>query len=349
MKSGKPLFCFPGSFCPPTYGHLHIIETVAKLFPEVVIVNSTNADKNDRWFSEEECKALWSHYTLPANVRLTTLGTLHEVAPSFSDIVMIRGIRGAEDLPHENGVLMRNYERMGINKYFYLVTNSEISQISSSRARAAAENLNLSELALCVAPGVATALLEKALEAKNVTMVVGRPGGGKSTFLKKLTEIDPSSVHINTDDFNHALRPLLETAFPGKDLIQVALNHEAEMLSVISKSWFIMLSDALKRARGKKNIFVEIPYGMQPQKSMYRFVGNKVLYVGCDDANELKDRMVKRGTPELVAFLETIPDVHTTRKIAEKERLLLDVIDTTGSLIELREKVKAYLTSLEKK
>jgi cytidyltransferase-like protein len=349
MKNESPLFCFPGCFCPPTYGHLKIVETVAALFPEVTIINSTNAEKNNRWFSESECKSLWSHYTLPSNVRLTTFGELHKIAPSFSDIIMIRGIRGKDDLPHENDVLMRNYEHMGINKYFYIITDPSTATISSSRARAAAENLNLSELALCVAPGVATALLEKVLGAKNIIMVVGRPGGGKSTFLKAVADIDDESVHINTDDFNHALRPLLEEAFPGRDLIQVALDHEAELLKVISKEWFIMLSGALKNARGKKNIFVEIPYGMQPQKSMYRFIGNKVLYVGCNDDNELKARMVKRGTPELVAFLETIPDVSMTRRIAEKEKLLLDVVDTTGSLGDLTIKARQYLAKIETK
>ncbi len=342
MKTEKPLFCFPGSFCPPTYGHLHIVETVAALFPEITIVNSTNADKNNRWFSEAECMALWNHYTLPSHVRLTTFGALHNIASSFSDIIMIRGMRGKEDLPHENKVLMSNYERMGINKYFYFLTDPEISQISSSRARAAAENLNLSELALCVAPGVVTALLEKVLEAKNVVMVVGRPGGGKSTFLKHLTEQHSDSAHINTDDFNHALRPLLEAAFPGKDLVQVALNHEAEMLAVISKSWFIMLSDALKSLRGKKNIFVEIPYGMQASKSMYRYLGNKTLYVGCNDTNELCDRMEKRGTPHLKSFVNTIPNVDETREIAKKEHLDLWTIDSAGSLEALYEKAHLY-------
>lgn len=342
MKNPGTLFCFPGSFCPPTYGHLTIVKTIAPLFPEVLILNSTNEAKSARWFTEDECAALWKHYTLPQNVRTSTYGALRGARKSFSDVVMIRGIRGPEDLAQENKVLIQNYERLGISKYFYMVTDANTALISSTKARDSAKALQFSDLAKCVAPGVVTALLERVLATQNLFMVVGRPGGGKSTILKLMTEIDPSIAHINTDDFNHALRPLLEASFPKKDLVEVALNHEAEMLAVISKEWFKLLASALRRAHGSRAILVEVPYGLQPQKAMYRFLGNKVLHIGCDRASH-ENRIRNRGTPELLRFLETIPDRKTSAHIAHTEKLNLYTIDTGCDIQNIRERALAFL------
>ena len=342
MKNPHTLFCFPGSFCPTTYGHLKIVETIAPLFPEVLILNSTNDSKHGRWFTEDECVELWNHYTLPENARISTYGALRKEKRSFSDVVMIRGIRGKEDLAQENNVLIQNYERLGISKYFYTITDAETALVSSTRARHAAESLHFSDLAQCVAPGVVTALLKKTLATQHIFMVVGRPGGGKSTILKTMTDIDPSIAHINTDEFNHALRPLLEASFPGKDLVEVALHHEAEILAVISKEWFKLLASALRATRGSRAIFVEVPYGLQPQKAMYRFLGNKILHIGCDKVSH-ETRMKNRGTPELVRFLETIPDYTESTRIASKEKLDLYTINTDCDMKSIRERALAFL------
>ena len=44
---------FPGSFDPPTNGHLNIIKRAAELFDEVDVVIAVNSDKK-YLFSEEE-------------------------------------------------------------------------------------------------------------------------------------------------------------------------------------------------------------------------------------------------------------------------------------------------------
>ena len=48
----KPVFVYPGTFCPPTYGHLAIVRKAAKLFPRDVlnIVCSFNPGKKTTCF-----------------------------------------------------------------------------------------------------------------------------------------------------------------------------------------------------------------------------------------------------------------------------------------------------------
>lgn len=161
----KTIFAYPGSFTPPTFGHLEIVLRAAEIFPEVVIVCSTNEKKGlERWFSEDECKALWNCYTLPSNVFVKTFSEYSLEKIDFGGVVMIRGIRDEKDVEYENRVMRFNYEKVGIDKFFYLLAKKEFANISSSRAREAAKKHDLKILAKCVAPSIATLMLKKVVE-----------------------------------------------------------------------------------------------------------------------------------------------------------------------------------------
>jgi len=84
------------------------------------------------------------------------------------------------------------------------------------------------------------------------------------------------------------------------------------------------------------NLFVEIPYGLQPGKRMYRFVGGKVVYIGCEDRATLISRINGRGTPRIVEFVDWIPGKDRTVEICQEENLqLVKTVDTSCSLPEL--------------
>jgi len=342
-----PTYVYPASFCPPTFGHLHTVEKAAALFPELILVCSVNPEKDSPWFSPEECRDLWSSYHLSANVRVITLDELQARNKSMSDLVMVRGIRDANDAEYEKRVMLFNKECFGIDKYFYLFACDAVKDISSSLARRLAGELKLEDLSACVSPLVISKVLEKALGIKNLFMVVGRPGSGKSTFFRKLAEIDPSNVHINTDDFNHELRPLLAKIFGDEDLIKLALEDEEKLKRAIAGPWMDLLRDALRKLPRDANAFVEIPYGMQADKRMYRFVGGKVICVDCRDLEVLKSRVHNRNTPRLASFIDKIPGVEETKKIVEENRLNLVTIDTSCTLDELHKKTEKFNTWLK--
>lgn len=72
---------------------------------------------------------------------------------------------------------------------------------------------------------------------------------------------------------------------------------------------------------------------------MFRFVGGKIIYIGCDEKQNL-ERVISRGTPQLSKFIQKIPNRKETVKIAEKYQLSASYIDTNCSLDILYKKTK---------
>jgi pantetheine-phosphate adenylyltransferase len=134
----KTIAIYPGSFCPPTYGHYQIVRRAAGIFKNLTIVCSRNPDKSETLFSEKECKELWRHYCLPAKIKVKTLSEFIEENKRPEDIIMIRGIRDEDDFDYEKNIVFSNFAEYKIDKYFYLVSGNEYSKISSSKARQAA-------------------------------------------------------------------------------------------------------------------------------------------------------------------------------------------------------------------
>ena len=343
-------YIFPGSFCPPTYGHLGVIKKVAKMVPALTVICSTSQKKEDqRWFSEEECREMWQGYKLPSNVTITTLSEFKKSAFVKENIVMVRGMRTEADFKEEKEVMLFNKNNFGIDKYFYFWSDCDHSTISSSAARQKALELDLEGLSKIVAPLVVTKLLEKVLKIKNLFLVVGRPGSGKSTFLKLAAKKCEEIFHINTDEFNQQLKPFLHNAFPGQSLVEVARNNLEDLKNVIGHEWLILLEKMLDfgAQSGRKNIFVEVPYALAPEYKLYNLIGGKVIYFGCEE-NDLRQRIIDRGTPEHLPFVEFIPDKKASTEIATQEKLSLSFIDTNCPLSEMRSRALEFANSLQK-
>lgn len=327
----QPIYVYPGSFCPPTYGHAHIVAKTAELFGQVIVVCSRDEDKDDNWFSMEDCVQMWKAYNLPAGATVMTLPQFKAMKYEPNRLVMVRGIRDDRDFDHEKKVLFYNRDKYGIDKYLYITSDPEFAGISSSRARECARELELMNLSKLVAPLVVTRLLKYALHLDDLFMVVGRPGAGKSTFLKKMLALDPRNAWINTDVINEELRPMIREHFGTDDLVRVAMEKETELADLVGKLWLKKLSERLAQVATGQRALVEVPYGLEPGKSIFRFLGGHVLYVGCRNKKMNLERVLQRGTPEHVPFIDRIPGWNDSRRIATQERLLLLKVESSGS------------------
>jgi len=262
--------------------------------------------------------------------------------------VLIRGIRNSDDFTHEHRIMELNRARFGISTYMYFVAEPQYADVSSSRARRAAENLDFDSLATCVHPMILSKLLEHTLGVKNIFLVVGKPGSGKSTFLRMLRKESPTNFVIETDSWSERFKPILKKEFGTEDLIALATSRDAEVSRFLKKSWLECLVRELRQAPRGANIFVEAAYGLAPKKSLFRFIGGKIIDFECGDRAENSRRIMERGTPEHLAFLDRIPDRGTSLNIAKERGLNITHIDTSCTLGELKEKVKIFNNNLKK-
>ncbi|AEJ19553.1 Phosphopantetheine adenylyltransferase [Gracilinema caldarium DSM 7334] len=131
---------FPGSFDPPTFGHLNIIERAVDIFDELHIVVAVNREKKYLFSPDERVammKDLVSHWS---NVRVDMWDSLIVNYLSKKQIkVLIRGVRGVSDFSYEFDLSMMN---KGLNpsietifmttdpKYFVL-RSSAIKELAS--------------------------------------------------------------------------------------------------------------------------------------------------------------------------------------------------------------------------
>ena len=133
------LAVFPGSFDPPTYGHLNIIERASRLFAQLQVVISINPDKK-ALFSDEERLRLLTELTAPfENVSVHTCNTLVvDYCKTVGAKVLLRGIRNANDFSYEFDLsLMNRSLNPGVEtlfvpteQRFFLIRSSSIKEVA---------------------------------------------------------------------------------------------------------------------------------------------------------------------------------------------------------------------------
>jgi len=156
----------PGTYDLAHLGHENIVRRAAKLFGNIIVICSNNEEKNARWFSPKESKEAWYCYDPGDNITIMTFDEFMATNTPSQNIVMVRGIRGPEDLVYEQKIRAYNQRVYGIEAYIYLTAKEEYVGISSTKARNMAMEGNLEELEKIVHPKIAMKLIERAREIK---------------------------------------------------------------------------------------------------------------------------------------------------------------------------------------
>jgi pantetheine-phosphate adenylyltransferase len=100
---------YPGSFDPPTNGHLDLIERGSKIFDELVVAILRNPEKESLFTLAERRKMLQALTSGYGNVRVDTFdGLLVDYAVKQKAQAVLRGIRAISDYEYELQMALMN-------------------------------------------------------------------------------------------------------------------------------------------------------------------------------------------------------------------------------------------------
>ena len=124
---------FPGSFDPPTNGHLNVIERAAKIFEELLVVISVNPQKKYFFTAEERYEMMQNILSGYDNVHLHIWDKLIvEFASRNGAKVIVRGVRSLTDFAYELELSMINKGLKSEIDTFFVPTDSKYSLQRSS-------------------------------------------------------------------------------------------------------------------------------------------------------------------------------------------------------------------------
>lgn len=122
----------PGSFDPPTNGHVDVITRSAALFERVVVAVVRNPSKQPLFTDDERVAMLQELFVELPGVEVTAFdGLLVEFARAQSVDVIVKGLRGAKDFDYELQMAHMNHHLTGVDTWF-IPTRPEYGYLSSS-------------------------------------------------------------------------------------------------------------------------------------------------------------------------------------------------------------------------
>jgi pantetheine-phosphate adenylyltransferase len=152
---------YPGSFDPPTNGHLDIVERASRLFDRVVIGVGRNLSKKTVFTADERVSLMKDACADLPNVEVVTFDSLQvEFAREVGASFIIRGIRALSDFEFEFEMANMNRLLAEELEMVFLMTAPEYLFVSASRVKElVAFGATVEKL---VPPNVAKALAKKA-------------------------------------------------------------------------------------------------------------------------------------------------------------------------------------------
>ena len=121
----------PGSFDPPTNGHLDIIGRVRVLFDEIVVAVLVNKTKKSL-FTVEERIAMLEEVTPYPNVKVDSFdGLLVDYCRAHDVRAIVKGLRAVTDFDYELQMAQMNQQLSGVDTLF-MSTSPEWSFVASS-------------------------------------------------------------------------------------------------------------------------------------------------------------------------------------------------------------------------
>ena len=131
---------YPGSFDPPTNGHLDLIERGAKIFEELVVGILRNTEKSPMFSLAERLEMLKTLTAHLKNVRIEAFhGLMVEYAKSIDATCVLRGIRAVSDYEYELQMALMNRKLEPTLETVFMMPADKYSYVSSRLVREVAQ------------------------------------------------------------------------------------------------------------------------------------------------------------------------------------------------------------------
>lgn len=151
---------FPGSFDPPTNGHLNLIERASSIYDEVLVVVASNPMKAYTFTADERYTMMNDLASDFENVQVHVWDSLIvKFAEKMNAGIMIRGVRALADFAYEFELSMMN---KGLNPRIETIFMPTDPQYFVLRSTTIKELARLGgDISTMVPPAVAAALTER--------------------------------------------------------------------------------------------------------------------------------------------------------------------------------------------
>ena len=132
----KKIAIYPGSFDPITNGHVDLIKRASKIFDEVIIAITQNANKSSFLTIEQRVGAVESSIKSLNNTRVLSFNSLLvDFARDHDAQIIIRGLRAVSDFEYEFQLSGMNKRLNSEIETLFMTPSEEFANISSSLVR----------------------------------------------------------------------------------------------------------------------------------------------------------------------------------------------------------------------
>ncbi len=129
----KTIAVYPGSFDPPTYGHLDIVDRSSRVFSRVIVAVAMNVRKNVLFTTAERMAMLKKLTRSYSNVEVDSFkGLLMRYAADKGAHVVVRGLRAISDFEYEFQMAHMNKKLAPEVDTIFMMTGDRYSYISSN-------------------------------------------------------------------------------------------------------------------------------------------------------------------------------------------------------------------------
>jgi pantetheine-phosphate adenylyltransferase len=136
----KVIAIYPGSFDPPTNGHLDLIERGSKIFDQLIVAILRNLDKAPLFGLSERALMLEAMTEDFSNVRVDTFdGLTVDYAAKVKAGAVLRGIRAISDYEFELQMALMNRKLQPNLETVFMMPAEQYSYLSSRLVREVAQ------------------------------------------------------------------------------------------------------------------------------------------------------------------------------------------------------------------